>query len=69
MSDRFTLAVTFKSNEHPWQTIYDPSPYGPENDDDAIKWATGMMDGLGSCYACTLLKNGRPVTPPTTKKE
>lgn len=54
---RYTLSITFRSNERPFSTIYDPSPYGPQDDDAAWEWADGMARNL-SDYSVTLLKDG-----------
>lgn len=58
--DGYRLSVTFCSNERPWSTLYDPSPYPPKSDEDAIRWARGMRDGL-SGYVVTLIKDGEPI--------
>lgn len=56
----YTLSVTFRSNECPWSTIYDPRPYPPKSDEEAIEWARGMREGLQG-YQVTLLKDDQPV--------
>lgn len=57
----YRLSVTFRSNERPWSTIYDPAPYPPKSDEEAITWARGMKEGLGG-YDVTLLKDGQPLS-------
>lgn len=54
----YTLAVQFKSNERPFKTTHDPSPYGPKTDEEAVRWARGMAETMGGAYTVTLLKNG-----------
>ena len=60
----YTLAVQFKSNEQPFKTVYDPSPYGPQTDEEAIKWARGMGETMGAQYTVTLLKDGEVMPLP-----
>jgi hypothetical protein len=65
---RYTLAISFRSNEQPFNTNYDPAPYGPKSDEDAIRWAAGMADQLDN-YDVTLLRDGQvlpfqPKAPP-----
>lgn len=57
MACRYTLAIQFRSNERPFSSVYDPSPYGPENDEEARRWAVGMREGMPD-YNVTLLKDG-----------
>lgn len=56
----YLLDVRFKSNERPWSTKYDPRPYPPKSDEDAIRWAEGMAEGMGEMYDVQLLKDGVP---------
>ena len=59
---KYTLSIVFKSNERPYSTIYDPSPYVPaDSDEDAIGWATRFGKEMGNAYAITLLKDGEPL--------
>ena len=55
----YTLRVKCKSNEAPWSGGYEPAPqHQPQDDAAAIKWATGMSDGLGLDYLVTLIRDG-----------
>ena len=46
----YNLQITFRSNEHPFQTYYDPvKPILTL--EEAKEWGRGMQDGLGSDYS------------------
>jgi hypothetical protein len=50
----YWIAVSFKSNERPWNGTYRP-PNQPGDDADAIDWACGMRDNLPD-YVVTLYR-------------
>lgn len=55
----YSLRVKYKSNEAPWSGGYEPSArHQPTDDQEAIKWAVFMSDGLGVDYLVTLIKDG-----------
>jgi hypothetical protein len=56
-ASRYTLAIQYRSNERPFSTVYDPSPYCLEDDMAARRWAAGMREGMPD-YNVTLLKDG-----------
>lgn len=61
----YALRVKFKSNEAPWSGGYEPAAWHqPENDAEAIRWALGMSDGLGTDYLVTLTKDGAVIPLP-----
>lgn len=56
----YWLSILFVSNEHPWRhDHYSPYPKYGMDDADAIDWAAGMQDGLGTAYQVTLFKDGK----------
>lgn len=61
---KYWLYITFRSNERPFSTNYDPVPgHNPKSDVEAIEWAQGMYAGLNEMgYDVTLLKDGQPLT-------
>jgi hypothetical protein len=54
---RYTLSITFKSNEYPFSTEYKPV-HPIEDENEAIDWKCGMAEGLGDEYMVTLLRDG-----------
>lgn len=60
----YAIRVLYKSNEAPWSGGYDPSPYGPKNDGEAVEWAVRMQEGLGDLYAVTLTRDGQVMALP-----
>jgi hypothetical protein len=62
---KYEIRVLFKSNEAPWSGGYDPSPYGPKNDGEAVEWAVRMQEGLGNDYAVTLTRDGQVMPLPS----
>ncbi len=52
--------------------MYDPRPYVPKSDEEALKCAVGMAQGL-SDYDVQILKDGKPAdlseSTSTTEKE
>jgi hypothetical protein len=68
MGMKYELLIIFKSNEKPLSNTYNPAPYGPKTDEDAVKWAAAMQEGMGNMYYVTLLKDGKfmPYDTPTT---
>ena len=60
MKSRYVLSITFKSNEHPFSTIYEPTKEITD-DDDARNWERRMKSGLGKSYLVTLLRDGQPL--------
>ncbi len=61
---RYTLFIRFLSNERPFGTTFDPSPYGPADDAAAVAWARGMAETMGHQYTITLLKDGEAMPTP-----
>lgn len=57
----YRLLVRYKSNERPWSTVFDPYPQVLANDEEALRWATGMGRNMGNQYTATLYKDGQPV--------
>lgn len=64
MTARYEIRVLYKSNAAPWSGSYDPAPYGPKNDGEAVEWAVRMQEGLGDLYAVTLTRDGQVVPLP-----
>ncbi len=57
----YALHVTFKSNERPWSTLYQPVSWmQPVDDASAIEWATGMAKQLDA-YICVLKRDGQTI--------
>lgn len=61
----YSLWVTFRSNEHPFQSGYDPYPRDKfATDEEAFAWCRGMREGMGPDYDISLRKNGQPIEVP-----
>ncbi len=61
----YSLWITFRSNEHPFQTDYDPYPKNKfASDEEAFAWCRGMREGMGPDYDISLRKNGQPIEVP-----
>ena len=57
----YTLFVRFRSNEAPFSMEYNPAPYAPAIDKEAIEWACGMRETMGGGYDVDLLKDGERI--------
>lgn len=64
---RYSIRVTFKSNEHPWSSEYQPYRQ-PDGESEAIKWAAYMAAHLPD-YMVTLYRDGRVVPLPAGREE
>jgi hypothetical protein len=66
----YTLSITFRSNKHPFSTIYEPYPKNRfKTEDEAVSWALGIKEGLGWQYDVTLLFAGKVITLPPEDDE
>ena len=56
---RYSLRISFKSNERPFSTTHYPAR--PIDDEaDALRWRDGMAEGLGDQYVVTLFDATQP---------
>lgn len=58
----YYLHITYKSNERPFSTIYEPIPWHRnKTKEEVIKWAIDMMEGMGDTYVVTLVYDGEVI--------